>query len=119
MPMSCDLGRCRGERPPLFSKKPAMALSSSSTLLPRLLQASAGLGMRSSSSQAALRTILSKELSEIRAAGTFKKERVITTPQAASIHVQEREGDLLNFCANNYLGLSVRMESDELGLSDV
>lgn len=65
--------------------------------------------MRSSSSQAALRKILSKELSEIQAAGTFKKERVITTPQAASIHVQEREGDLLNFCANNYLGLSVRL----------
>ena len=64
--------------------------------------------MRSSSSQASLRSILSKELSEIQAAGTYKTERVITTPQAAAIRVQEQEGSLLNFCANNYLGLSVR-----------
>lgn len=75
--------------------------------MPRIWQ-SYGLGMRSSSSQAVLRSILSKELSEIRAAGTYKVERVITTPQAAAIQVQEREGKLLNFCANNYLGLSVR-----------
>lgn len=75
--------------------------------IPRVWQAY-GLGMRSSSSQAALRSILSKELSEIRAAGTYKVERVITTPQAAAIQVQEWEGKLLNFCANNYLGLSVR-----------
>ena len=74
---------------------------------PRIWQ-SCGRGMRNNSSQAALRSILSKELSEIRAAGTYKVERVITTPQAAAIQVQEREGKLLNFCANNYLGLSVR-----------
>ena len=67
-------------------------------------------GMRNSSSQAsiALGSILRKELSEIRTAGTYKEERVITTPQAAAIQVQERAGTLLNFCANNYLGLSVR-----------
>ena len=83
-------------------EKMSLALSQ----MPRIWQ-SCGLGMRSSSSQAALRSILSKELSEIRAAGTYKVERVITTPQAAAIQVQEREGKLLNFCANNYLGLSV------------
>jgi glycine C-acetyltransferase len=45
------------------------------------------------------------ELSAIRDAGLFKKERIITSPQSASIHTKEG-GDVLNFCANNYLGLS-------------
>ena len=68
-----------------------------------------GAGSRTSSSAAAgLRDALRPELDSIRAAGTWKTERVITTPQAAAIRVQEREGDVLNFCANNYLGLSVR-----------
>src|ERR1700749_5146251 len=43
-------------------------------------------------------------LNEIREAGLFKEERVIVTPQAAKIGVAGRE--VLNFCANNYLGLS-------------
>ena len=81
-------------------------MSLSASHLRRLWHVS-GSSMRSSSSQASLRAILSKELSEIRSAGTYKTERVITTPQAAAIQVQEREGRLLNFCANNYLGLSV------------
>ncbi len=42
-------------------------------------------------------------LSEIREAGLFKSERVIHTPQGAKISVSQ--GDVLNFCANNYLGL--------------
>ena len=67
--------------------------------------------MRSSSSQAALRGILSEELAGIRAAGTYKTERIITTPQAAAIKVQQSDGKLLNFCANNYLGLSVLQSS--------
>ena len=75
--------------------------------------------MRSSSSQASLRAILSKELSEIRAAGTYKTERVITTPQAAAIRVHEQEGSLLNFCANNYLGLSVRERFDTYDFSQL
>ena len=83
--------------------------------IPRVWQ-TCRLGMRNSSSQAALRSILSKELSEIRAAGTYKVERVITTPQAAAIQVQEREGKLLNFCANNYLGLSVRNKECSLSV---
>src|SRR4030095_12584312 len=48
---------------------------------------------------------IAKELDAIREAGLFKKERIITTPQSASIHTKEG-GDVLNFCANNYLGLS-------------
>ena len=43
-------------------------------------------------------------LDEIRGAGLFKMERVITSPQGATISTQGRE--VLNFCANNYLGLS-------------
>jgi len=45
------------------------------------------------------------ELEEIRSQGLYKTERVITTPQGASIGVSGG-GEVLNFCANNYLGLS-------------
>jgi glycine C-acetyltransferase len=47
-------------------------------------------------------------LREIREAGLYKEERVITTPQSASIGVGtgETKRQVLNFCANNYLGLS-------------
>lgn len=48
---------------------------------------------------------LQSELSEIKEAGLFKSERVITTPQGAEINVSTGES-VLNFCANNYLGLS-------------
>lgn len=61
----------------------------------------------SSAAAASLREVLDKELEAIRVAGTWKVERIITSPQAATIQVQERKGDILNFCANNYLGLSV------------
>ncbi|MGB3617770.1 MAG: glycine C-acetyltransferase [Catalinimonas sp.] len=52
-----------------------------------------------------LKPVLERELSQIREDGLFKQERVITTPQAPAIDTTERE-DVLNFCANNYLGLS-------------
>jgi glycine C-acetyltransferase len=52
-----------------------------------------------------VRDELSKELSDIREAGLYKHERVIVTPQGANIAVRDG-GDVLNFCANNYLGLS-------------
>ena len=44
-------------------------------------------------------------LEEIKASGTYKNERVITTPQRARIDTTEKRG-VLNMCANNYLGLS-------------
>ena len=47
---------------------------------------------------------ISAELDEIRAAGLYKSERVITSPQGAEIEVNGKK--VLNFCANNYLGLS-------------
>jgi len=48
---------------------------------------------------------LDKQLAEIRAAGTFKQERTIISPQAARISVAGG-ATLLNLCANNYLGLA-------------
>lgn len=52
-----------------------------------------------------LKPKLEQELKEIEAAGLFKKERVITSPQAAEITILGGK-HVLNFCANNYLGLS-------------
>lgn len=52
-----------------------------------------------------LQPILQAELKEIEEAGLFKRERIITSPQAAEIKVSTR-AEVLNFCANNYLGLS-------------
>ncbi len=47
---------------------------------------------------------LQRELAEIEAAGLYKRERIICSPQRAEIEVAGRK--VLNFCANNYLGLS-------------
>ncbi|MDC1069151.1 glycine C-acetyltransferase [Flavobacteriales bacterium] len=48
---------------------------------------------------------LKDELASIKEAGLYKKERIITNPQGANIRVSSGE-EVLNFCANNYLGLS-------------
>jgi glycine C-acetyltransferase len=56
-----------------------------------------------------LKPVLEKELQEIKDAGLYKKERIITSPQAAEITTKLPNGEeieVLNFCANNYLGLS-------------
>lgn len=52
-----------------------------------------------------LKEHLQQELKEIDSAGLYKKERIITTPQQAVIKVTTGE-EVINFCANNYLGLS-------------
>jgi glycine C-acetyltransferase len=54
---------------------------------------------------AKLKTFLEKELQGIREAGLYKKERVIVTPQGAEIKTADGRS-VINFCANNYLGLS-------------
>lgn len=58
-----------------------------------------------------LQPVLQKELKEIEEAGLFKRERIITTPQSADIECVLPGSDgksrkVINFCANNYLGLS-------------
>ena len=58
---------------------------------------------------ATLQPDLQQQLQEIRDAGLYKKERIITTPQGAEIATDEA-GAVLNFCANNYLGLSSHPE---------
>ncbi len=52
--------------------------------------------------------VLKKELDSIREAGLYKEERVLLGPQAARVRV--KDGEVLNFCANNYLGLSSHPE---------
>src|SRR5258708_7964864 len=51
-----------------------------------------------------LKPVLEKELQEIKEAGLYKEERIISTPQGADITANGKE--VINFCANNYLGLS-------------
>ncbi|MGA1582842.1 MAG: glycine C-acetyltransferase [Saprospiraceae bacterium] len=52
---------------------------------------------------------LQSEIKEIKEAGLYKQERIITSPQGAEIKTSET-GEVLNFCANNYLGLSSHPE---------
>ena len=52
-----------------------------------------------------LQPVLQQELSSIKEAGLYKQERIITSAQGAEISVQG-DKQVLNFCANNYLGLS-------------
>ncbi|MBR6904591.1 MAG: glycine C-acetyltransferase, partial [Bacteroidales bacterium] len=48
---------------------------------------------------------LQKELADIKEAGLYKNERIIASPQSGEITLQDGS-KVLNFCANNYLGLS-------------
>ena len=52
-----------------------------------------------------LKPVLKQTIQEIKDAGLYKKERVITTPQGADIQTEDGR-EVVNFCANNYLGLS-------------
>jgi glycine C-acetyltransferase len=61
---------------------------------------------------------LQQELNGITAAGLYKKERVITTPQAAKI-ATDNGREVLNFCANNYLGLSSHPEVIKAGIEAI
>ncbi|MEK7268224.1 MAG: glycine C-acetyltransferase, partial [Nitrospirota bacterium] len=52
--------------------------------------------------------VIDKQLAEIRSAGLYKTERQILGPQGAEIRVAQGQGqtEVLNLCANNYLGLA-------------
>jgi glycine C-acetyltransferase len=75
-----------------------------------------------------LKPVLENEIEAIKNDGLFKKERIITTPQGTTIKTQQGS-EVLNFCANNYLGLSSHpdviyaaknaLESHGFGLSSV
>ncbi|MFZ9971209.1 MAG: glycine C-acetyltransferase, partial [Bacteroidia bacterium] len=53
----------------------------------------------------AIKDHLAAELQAIEEAGLYKKERIITSPQGAVIRLDNGQ-EVINFCANNYLGLS-------------
>ncbi|MDP5045241.1 MAG: glycine C-acetyltransferase [Leeuwenhoekiella sp.] len=65
-----------------------------------------------------VRENIQNELEEIREAGLYKEERIITTPQRAKINTQNGS-EVLNFCANNYLGLSAHPDIIEAGISAI
>ncbi|XP_075169570.1 glycine C-acetyltransferase [Haematobia irritans] len=59
-----------------------------------------------SPANAQFREIISEQINSIKEAGTFKSERVITSSQSTLITVEGSNKKILNFCANNYLGLA-------------
>jgi len=61
---------------------------------------------------------LQKEISDIRAAGLYKNERIITSPQDALIKIADGR-EMLNFCANNYLGLSDHPEIKKAAITAI
>ncbi|XP_075689749.1 2-amino-3-ketobutyrate coenzyme A ligase, mitochondrial isoform X1 [Rhinoderma darwinii] len=65
---------------------------------------------RAQSTVAHFRGILKKEIENIKEAGTWKSERIITSKQGPHITVDGKSAGILNFCANNYLGLSSHPE---------
>ncbi|MFD2827586.1 glycine C-acetyltransferase [Leeuwenhoekiella polynyae] len=65
-----------------------------------------------------VRKSIQKELEEIKEAGLYKEERIITTPQKAEINT-EKGSEVLNFCANNYLGLSSHPDIIEASIDTI
>ncbi len=65
-----------------------------------------------------VRPSIERELADIREAGLYKEERIITTPQGAVIDTTTQR-EVLNFCANNYLGLSSNPEVIEAAIEAI
>ena len=76
-------------------------------MLARALCQKTGIRSQSTAPAVVLDNTMQEVMDSIHEAGTFKPERVITTRQAADIKVAGMSKNILNFCANNYLGLSV------------
>jgi glycine C-acetyltransferase len=53
-----------------------------------------------------VRAQLDEELASIRGAGTYKSERALTSPQGPHVGIAGRDGEVVNLCANDYLGLA-------------
>ena len=64
------------------------------------------------------RSRLEGELDSIREQGLYKTERIITSPQSAAITTNDGR-EVLNFCANNYLGLADHPDIIEIGRAHV
>ncbi|KAF9985687.1 hypothetical protein BGZ75_002655, partial [Mortierella antarctica] len=65
--------------------------------------------MSTTKAQTQFNQVLRTEIESIKAAGTYKSERIIVSPQNSSIRVAGKDGKVtpqVNFCANNYLGLA-------------
>merc|ERR1719167_1797371 len=69
-----------------------------------------------SSAASAVYQRLEQELDNIKQAGTWKTEKEITTKQSVAVNVVGSKGPILNFCANNYLGLSSHPDVVEAGV---
>ena len=55
-----------------------------------------------------LKNIIESQLKELKLSGTYKTERIITSPQR--VEIQSNGQNVINFCANNYLGLADNQE---------
>ncbi|KAJ2644091.1 hypothetical protein GGH99_008448, partial [Coemansia sp. RSA 1285] len=92
--------------PPLVQRRLSRCLSSAAAQ-----GSSPSSNARTARLPEALEERVSQALEGMRRSGTFKTERIITTPQSSSIKVQnDSDKPVLNFCANNYLGLADRPE---------
>merc|ERR1712013_792768 len=70
-----------------------------------------------STAAAALNTRLEEDMEAIRQAGTWKTERVLSTAQSVTVGIAGGSDAVLNFCSNNYLGLSNHPEVVEAGVA--
>merc|ERR1719461_431599 len=87
--------------------------------LPRSLLRVSKLSKQSTANQSAAAAVykrLDQEAQNIKKAGTWKTEKVITSTQNTSVSVLGSKGPILNFCANNYLGLSSHPEVVEAAI---
>lgn len=62
---------------------------------------------------------LTKQIEELKVEGLYKKERVIATPQAAKIGLEGSSSKVLNFCANNYLGLAHHPDIEQAAIEGI